>query len=108
MIKVVLVGPLYHLSASKTGRYDMRPEYHVIDSLDSESFVKLQELMREDFTTQVIPWWNTDGIRIEIDGDDIMKLDSQFINLPRTINTKTRYYTGDMALFIIMNYQVNT
>jgi hypothetical protein len=108
MIKVVLIGPMYRENAVGSGYYQHRPDVHELDSFDSEPFERLQMVMRDPGKNHLMPWWNADGIRIEIDGDDIVKLDSQFINLPRTINAKTRYYSGEMAMFIMMNYQANT
>lgn len=98
---------MYRESATNNVAYIHRPEAYLIDSLDSERFLKLQQDMQDDGMYLVMPMWNPDAIRIEVDGEDLVKLDSQFINLPKPINAKTRYYTGEMALFIIMNYTVN-
>lgn len=96
-----------YLNNSKDSYNQYRPVTVSFDSFDGEDFARYQSTYTYRSAAAMIPDWTPDSIRIEIDGDDIRKLDSQFINLPRTINTKTRYYTGEMALFILMNYQAN-
>lgn len=107
MIEVVWMFPTYKHNAINNQSYNHRPETKVLASLDSEEFAVFQHLFRNGGAYTAMPAWSAEGIYLRVTDDDLQKLDGQFINIPRSLSAKERYYTGEMAMFIIMNYQVN-
>jgi hypothetical protein len=99
--------PTYKHNALHNQSYHHRPEWKVLDSFDTAEFAEFQQIFRASGVHTAMPAWSAEGMHLKIFGDDILKLDTQFINIPKTIAAKERFYTGDLAMFIVMNYQVN-